>query len=191
MKQKMYKILILLLFLHFSAWGHAHIFIDYKLHAIATAEGLQGIYVNWTFDRMFASFIKKEFDIDKNGKLSKEEQQEIYKKSFLEWKKDDYFGVIKLNNKKVVFPTTQKFSARLAKQGDVVEYTFYIPLNIKAGDTKTRCSFHFIDPVIYVDFSSSEKDITVNNKAKETIHFEKAFEKDGFTNQAVFTIEKK
>ncbi len=188
---KLYQATLILLFFHFAVWSHAHIFVDYKLHAIATSEGLQGIYVNWTFDRMFASFIKEEFDKDKDNKLSKEEQKHVYEKSFRDWKRGDYFGVLKLNDKKVVFPTAQKFSARLTKEGDVVEYTFYIPLNIKANEREMHCTLHFIDPVIYIDFSATDKDLTLKNKSPETITVTKSLKKVGYTKQATFSFVKK
>jgi len=47
------------------------------VHAAFDDSTLTGVHINWSFDRMFSSFIRKEFDVDKNWELSKEEQKSI------------------------------------------------------------------------------------------------------------------
>ncbi len=190
MRVMMQKIFLLIFLFYISAWSHAHIFVDYKLHAVVSEKGLEGIYVNWIFDKMFASFIKGEFDVNKDNKLSKDEQLQVYKKSFKEWKIGDYFGILKLNGQKMVFPVAQKFSARLDNAKDVVEYTYYIPLNIKASEEVNSCSLHFVDPELYIDFAITDKDISLKNKASEFISVESSLKKLDYTNQTIFSLKK-
>lgn len=183
--------LLFLLLLKSVAWSHAHIFIDYKLHAIVNESGITGVYVNWTFDNMFAAFIKEEFDLNGDNKLSKEEQLQVYEKSFKDWKRGDYFIVLKEGEEKIPVPTAQKFSARLTEQGNSVEYTFFIPLDIKAADAEKSLHVLFIDPEIYIDFATSKELISVANKAKESIEVTTMVGKVDFSSITTYSIKRK
>ncbi len=183
--------LLFLILLKTAAMSHAHIFVDYKLHAIVNESGISGVYVNWTFDPMFAAMVKEDFDLDQNNKLSKEEQMQVYEKSFKEWKQGDYFIVLKENEEKIAVPIAEKFSARLTQQGNAVEYSFFIPLDIKAGDTKKDLHILFIDPVIYVDFATTKESITVANKAKESIEVSTMVGKVDFSSITTYSITRK
>lgn len=183
--------LLFLILLKSVAWSHAHIFVDYKLHAIVNESGISGVYVNWTFDPMFAAMVKEDFDVNNDNKLSKEEQLQVYEKSFKEWKRGDYFIVLKKNEEKIPVPTAEKFSSRLTQQGNAVEYTFFIPLDIEVTDTKTDLHILFIDPVIYVDFATTKESITVANKAKESIEVSTMVGKVDFSSITTYSIQRK
>lgn len=185
------RVFLLLFFLPLMLWAHAHIFIDYQVHGIANEKGLQGVYVNWSFDRMFTAMVTKDFDKNEDWKLSKEEQKDLYNRSFLQWKEQDFFAILKLNGKKLKLPKVQKFSARLNKKKEIVEYTFYIPLNIPATDKKQTVSLHFLDEVIYIDFNSAVGNQTVKNKAPDIIELTKEFKEVKYTKQMRYTFSKK
>ncbi len=160
------KSLVVLLFIVQVCFSHAHVFIDYKVHACVNENGLEGVYVNWTFDRMFTQFIQKEFDLNKDNKLSKEEQVAIFKKFNSDYGKTDYFTVIKVDGKNYSIPKPTNFSARLLKDKGMVAYTFFLPLKLKATNKKTDVQLYFFDPVIYVAFTVMPKDVTIQNKSK-------------------------
>ena len=147
-------------------FGHAHVFIDYKVHACVTENGLEGVYVNWTFDRMFTQFIQKEFDKNNDKKLSKEEQVAVFKKFNSDYAKVDYFAVIKVDGKNYSVPKPKNFSARLINDKGVVAYTFYLPLKLDAKKKETDVQVYFFDPVIYVAFTVMAKDVSIQNKSK-------------------------
>ena len=147
-------------------FDHAHVFIDYKVHACVTEKGLEGVYVNWTFDRMFTQFIQKEFDKNNDKKLSKEEQLAVFKKFNGDYAKVDYFAVIKVDGKNYSVPKPKNFSARLINDKDVVAYTFYLPLKLDATKKETDVQVYFFDPVIYVAFTVMAKDVSIQNKSK-------------------------
>ncbi len=163
---KLIKALFLLYCAVHICFGHAHVFIDYKVHACITENGLEGVYVNWTFDRMYTQFIKKEFDKNKDNKLSKEEQAAVFKKFNKDYGKIDYFAVIKVNGKNYSVPKPKNFSARLVNDKGVVAYTFYLPLKLDATKKETDVQVYFFDPVIYVAFTVMAKDVSIQNKSK-------------------------
>lgn len=187
----MSKAVFLLCLFPILLWAHAHVFIDYQVHGIANEKGLQGVYVNWSFDRMFTTFVTKEFDEDSDGKLSKEEQNVIYKNSFLKWKEEDFYSVLKLNGKRLNLPTPQKFSARINQKKGVVEYTFYLPLNIAATKNEQEFTIHFLDKVIYVDFASAAEKITMKNKKPDAISLRKEFKEVKYKKMAYFIFSQK
>lgn len=147
-------------------FGHAHVFIDYKVHACINDKGLEGVYVNWTFDQMYTQFIQKEFDKDKDGKLSKEEQVAVFKKFNNDYGKADYFAVIKVDGKNYSVPKPTNFSARLINDKGVVAFSFYLPLKLDATQKPMDVQVYFFDPVIYVSFTVMQKDVSIQNKTK-------------------------
>ncbi len=160
------KFLGVLFFIVHLCFGHAHVFIDYKVHACINESGLEGVYVNWTFDRMYTQFIKKEFDTNKDNELNKEEQAAIFKKFNSDYAKTDYFTVIKVDGKNYSIPKPTNFSARMIKDKGMVAYTFFLPLKLNAPKKKMDVQVYFFDPVIYVAFTIMPKDITIQNKSK-------------------------
>ncbi len=169
-------------------FGHAHIFIDYKVHACVDANGLDGVFVNWTFDRMFTQFIQKEFDKNNDQKLNKEEQKAIYQKFCADYEKNEFFTVIKVNGKKYSVPKPIKFSARIMKEHETVAYTFFLPLKLKATKKKTDVQVYFFDPVIYVAFTVMPKDVSIQNKA-QNIQASIRLKKVKYTNCPTISIK--
>lgn len=148
-------------------FGHAHIFIDYKIHACVSDKGLDGVFVNWSFDRMFTQFIQKEFDLDQNGKLDKNEQKKVYETNFKSYKDNNYFAVIEVDGQNYSIPEPKNFSARIDKAKGVVNYSFYLPMQIKPGKKNKNVRIRFFDPVIYVAFTIIKKDISIQNKSQK------------------------
>ena len=178
---KLTKILFFIHCIVLICFGHAHVFIDYKVHACINESGLEGIYVNWTFDQMYTQFIKKEFDKNKDEKLSKDEQVAVFKKFNKDYAKVDYFTVIKVDGKSYSIPKPTNFSARLIKDKGVVAYTFYLPLKLNAAKKKMDVQVYFFDPVIYVAFTVMPKDVSIQNKTK-TIEASINLKKVKYTN---------
>lgn len=147
-------------------FGHAHVFIDYQVHACINEQGLEGVFINWTFDRMFTQFIQKEFDKNNDQKLDKNEQAAIFKKFNLDYGKIDYFTVIKVDGKNYSIPKPTRFSARMIKNVGKVAYTFFLPLKLDAAKKETKVQLSFFDPVIYVAFTIMPKDVSLQNKSK-------------------------
>lgn len=154
------------LFLVSMCFSHAHIFVDYKIHACISDNGLDGVFVNWTFDRMYTEFLQAEYDLNNNGNLEKDEQKNVFLNSFKECQRTHYFAVVEVDGKNYSIPEPTDFSAKLLKDEECMSYTFYLPLKIKAEKTKKRIDIHFFDPVIYVSYTIMKEDISIVNKSK-------------------------
>jgi ABC-type uncharacterized transport system substrate-binding protein len=142
--------------------AHAHIFIDYTVQAVFEEETLKGVRASWTFDRMFSAFIIKQFDKDKNGRLSKKESDQVFHQSFQNLKSKHYFTYVRVNGEKRPTPRIREFRARIVGNSDVVRYTFFLPLSVHATPENTSVSVFFFDPVIYVSFTVTKKDVGVS-----------------------------
>ncbi len=178
---------LLILGIQFS-FGHAHVFIDYQVHACVNEDGLEGVFVNWTFDRMFTQFIQKEFDKNADGKLDKNEQAAVFKKFNTDYAKIDYFTVIKVDGKNYSIPKPTKFSARMVKDIGKVAYTFFLPLKLDAVKKETEVQVSFFDPVIYVAFTIMPKDVSIQNKSKN-IEASISLKQVKHTNCPIITIK--
>ncbi|MBN1129931.1 MAG: DUF1007 family protein [Chitinispirillaceae bacterium] len=161
------RLLVFIPFLAALCYGHAHIFIEYKVHFCVDDSGLKGVFVNWTFDRMFTAFIKKEYDVDKNNELNKNEQAALFTTAFKSLEKNDYFVVMSVNGRNLPVPEPQRFSARIIKETDMASYTFYLPLDIPSTEEAQSFEIYFFDPVIYVAFTTFEKDLGLQNLSKK------------------------
>ncbi len=122
--------------------------------------------MNWTFDRIFTQVIQKEFDIDKDNKLNKKEQLAVFDKFNSDYAKYNYHLVIKIGGKNYSIPKPTNFSARFIPNKDVVAYTFFLPLNLKAENKESEVQVYFFDPVIFVSFTILPKDISIQNKSQ-------------------------
>jgi ABC-type uncharacterized transport system substrate-binding protein len=180
---------VAVLLLQWAAHGHAHVFIDYTLHARFTDSSLAGVEVVWTFDRMFAAFIRKEFDRDKDGAFSADEQELIRSGAFGNLAKNSYFAVLSLDGKKLPVPAPQEFTATLDEKAGVVSYGFFLPLNVKAEHTKHELTAYFYDPVIYVAFTVFQKGVGVS-AASEHINADVKLRRVKYTNRPTVCFQK-
>jgi len=183
-----YSSVLLLYVFAQTIFGHAHIFIDYKVHACINDEGLDGVFVNWTFDAMFTQFVQKEFDKDNDKKLNKDEQAAIFNKFTNDHKKVDYFAVIKVDGKNYSVPAPANFSARILPENNLVSYTFFLPLKLKASGKPMEVQVYFFDAVIYVSFTIMPKDVSIQNKSKN-IDASISLEKGKFSNIPTISLK--
>jgi len=142
--------------------AHAHIFIDYTVTAEFDANGLKGMRAVWAFDRMFSSFIIKQFDRNNDRSFSKEEISAIRNNAFHALAKDAYFAHVSHNKKNLPVPQPADFSAKIIGNNDIVQYSFFIPLAVAADGKEQEVSLFFFDPVIYVSFTITKKDVSVS-----------------------------
>jgi ABC-type uncharacterized transport system substrate-binding protein len=169
--------------------AHAHIFIDYTVTARFDQEQLTGFTATWTFDRMFSAFIIKQFDVDKDGKLSSNESRRVFAESFQNLKSKHYFTYLRVNGKKQPTPGITNFRAQITGDGDMVRYTFFLPVSVEADTKENSVSLFFFDPVIYVSFTVTKKDVGVTSPSHIDATVDIARVK--FTNRPTVRFKKK
>lgn len=96
---------------------------------------------------MFTSIICEDYDLDKNGKLSKSEAKKIEKEAFSNLKNFDFYTYIFVDG--VRLPTKyQNFSVRLSEEKAV--YCFTVPFKLPKSK-KFTIQFACYDPTIFTD----------------------------------------
>ena len=181
--------IIMLVVLPSRLRAHAHIFIDYTIQAVFDEGQLQGFRATWTFDRMFSAFIVKQFDSDKNGKFDDKETANVYRNSFMNLKKNNFFTYVKIDHDDVPVPIPTGFECELLTDEEVIRYAFFLPIPVDVGTDKRRVSVFFFDPVIYVSFTVMKDDVTVSN-SDPTLETDAGLRRIKYTNRPTFTFRK-
>ena len=170
-------------------FAHAHVFIDYKVHAVFDEDGLEGVFINWSFDRMFSAFIKNEFDTDNTNELNEEQQRKVKEGAFHNLRGDLYFANILVNGEEVAIPDPEQFTARL--DNNVAEYTFFFPLSLEATSETQEVEIYFYDPVIFVAYTLHDRGLSIQNKAEDQIEASMERKQRRYISRAIINFSRK
>lgn len=108
--------------------AHPHVFVDCQLTFIFNDKGLEGFRQDWIFDEMFGAMVLGEHDLNRDQKISAEEQKSIYNGAFINLKNFDYFTHINIDGKNVEVNEARDFKT-FVKEG-FLHYDFFIPCKI-------------------------------------------------------------
>ncbi len=183
------KFLFLISLLPSIIFAHAHVFIDYEVHVTFDDNGLEGISINWAFDRMFSAFIKNEYNTDNTNELSEEQQRNIKAGAFDNLKGDRYFANILVNGKNIAIPEPKQFSARL--HDNAAQYAFFFPLAIEATTENKEVEIYFYDPEIFVAYTLDESDLSIDNKAENKIQASIELRRQRYISRAIINFSRK
>ncbi|MFC1754274.1 DUF1007 family protein [Thermoproteota archaeon] len=137
------------------AYGHPHVFIEGAITAQFNAQGLEGFYINWLFDEMFSSSIYMDYDKNKDKKFNEEEMNLIKEEAFSNLENYNYFTHISTSNEIIKLNKVEQF--KVTSKGTKVEYSFFIPCLIQAGDVSKKLSIGMYDESYFVDIAYKEK----------------------------------
>ena len=130
--------------------AHPHVFIDYAVMLVVSADRVTGVRLTWTFDELFSGFIVQEFDKDRNGALSPAEVQRIEATHLAELQKAAYYTTLNVNGKPGPSPVAREFRATAVK--GIVSYEFTLPLALPLAST-TAMEILIDDPVYYIAYN--------------------------------------
>lgn len=179
-------VLMIVLFTIGKIFGHSHLFIDYKTHALVDSSGLKGFYIDWKFDEMFSAVLIEEYDLDGNGSFSKAEQASLMQSAFKKTAEADYYVSIVVDGKKIKIPRASKFSARMDSKREVVNYTFFLPVPLAITKKRTvQC--YFVDETIFISYDIKAGDVTHKSKSTKFTVSQKMVT-DDYLKKAVYEI---
>lgn len=113
------------------AQAHPHVFIATAIEVDLDDDGIAGFWHYWSFDEYFSAWILEEFDVDRNGVLSSQEQQAIYTNTFEGLKQEGYFTRVLKGAENIPVQQIENFTVEV-QDGSVV-YSFFMPLAIRIG----------------------------------------------------------
>ena len=141
-----------------NADAHPHVFVDYAVLVRFGAGGVESVEVTWTFDEFTSALLLRQFDKDRDGKLSPDEVRQIERGHFKETQESQYFLSVRLNGAALPIASARDFSARVANGR--VSYVFTVPLaspTTMAEGAGGRLELMADDPTIYTAFELSSQ----------------------------------
>lgn len=147
--------------------AHPHVFINAQVQVVFDENGLKGLKINWIYDPNFSYQIISDCDMDFDDSFSEDEIKDVYKYYFEQLEKYNYFIKIKLGSKEIKNIEIQDFKASIDPEDEVVEYNFFIPLNIEYNESGETLEIDFADPTLYTAFTCPQSKIYIKGyKAK-------------------------
>ena len=132
-----------------KGYTHPHTFIDSTIECEFDSSGLKGFWINWTFDQMFTAQLIMDYDLDRNGSLSKEEVLDIKENAFSNLINFNYFTYITENKNTFRPMEVRSFSASI--KGKDIFYRFFIPYTSIAADNGNRVIIAVYDDTFFCD----------------------------------------
>ena len=138
-----------------TADAHPHVFVDYAVLVRFGAGGVESVEITWTFDEFTSALILRQFDKDRDGKLSPDEVRQVERGHFAETRESQYFLSLRLNGAALPIASARDFSARVVNGR--VSYVFTVPMATPAiaGGAAGRLELMADDPTIYTAFDLS------------------------------------
>lgn len=137
-------------------FSHPHVFVDSSVTAVFDDEGLAGIRQVWIFDEMFSAIIIKNCDRNLDGKFSKKEKTKVIRENFSRLGSYNYFNQIEIDGKEVIIKSVKNADTTITDNN--VLFSFFIPLNAKAGDKFKNVTISINDIEYYCDYTPVTED---------------------------------
>lgn len=110
--------------------AHPHLFVKPEAEVLISDDVVEGIRVQWEWDKWWSEDVKRECDVDKNGAFEGKEVDLIYNDFFVDIKDYNYFTSISIDGKKQRIKTIKDFGATIKNTG-LVEYAFTFDLGCR------------------------------------------------------------
>lgn len=150
-----------------KSYAHPHVFINATIKAVFDENGLKGLQINWIYDPNYSYQIISDCDMDMDDNFTEEEIKDVYKYYFEQLEQYNYFIEIKIGKKNIKIDKVEDFSASIDTEDEVVEYNFFIPLDVKYTNDGQTLEVKFADPTYYTAFTCPQSQIYIKGyKAK-------------------------
>jgi len=137
----------------FLAEAHPHVWVTAKSELVYSPDGkLTAIRHAWTFDDMFSAFAAQGLDKNGDGKLSREELQDLAKENVESLKEFAYFTASKKGEKALEFDDPTEYWLESDDKGLL---TLHFTLPVKSGPTGS-VAIDIYDPTYFVSFALAE-----------------------------------
>lgn len=139
-----------------AALAHPHVWIDAVTTFVFKGDSVVGVRFFWRFDELFSSYVIGEFDRDRNGVLSGEEQRAVKAGAFDNLKEHGYFAHVDVDGRRVRGTAVGDFNAVIRKGRVAYQFTLVLPAPVDAR--RQRLTVGVYDETYYVDVGLDEHD---------------------------------
>jgi ABC-type uncharacterized transport system substrate-binding protein len=116
---------------------------------------MQGFWIEWGFDEVFSGTIGLDYDRNRDGQLSPQEQELIRRNAFANLSNYHYFTTVHRGGSQWKADRVESFSARL--EDDRLYYRFFVPYSIDLSDGSAKASVVIFDHTFYSDIAYVEE----------------------------------
>jgi ABC-type uncharacterized transport system substrate-binding protein len=129
--------------------AHPHSGIDIKMEPVTENGMLEGVRVEWVFDRLeYAREMLEDYDLDSDQVLDTTEVERLRVLAFENAKDFSYFLYLSLGNDLIETPPAKNFDAKLSTEH--IYYSFYLPYRldyeVSPQDRIKHITFSLKDP---------------------------------------------
>jgi ABC-type uncharacterized transport system substrate-binding protein len=132
-----------------GALAHPHVFMDTRIEAAYSNEGLRGFWITWRFDKVFTAGILMDFDSDKNERLDPGEVAVVEDRAFSNLVNYNYFVYIRSSKGTFRPSNVQDFTAYM--EGGRVHYRFFVPYPLPIGEGEIKVNVAVYDDTFFCD----------------------------------------
>ena len=144
--------------------AHPHVFITNAMTFVFSGELVTGLRQQWAFDEIFSSTIIADFDRNGDGIFDAAEIAAIKNDAFANLKDYGYFTHLLLDGQVWTASEIREFS--VAREGDQVVYSFFVPLPTPIDPRKTDLRAEVYDAEYYVEITlDTARSATVEGEA--------------------------
>jgi ABC-type uncharacterized transport system substrate-binding protein len=106
-------------------WAHPHVFMDTVVDVVGSGRRLEGVRIQWTFDKIFTATVLLDFDRNKDGALSPAEVTGVEQGAFSNLRNYHYFTFIITKDDRHEPVDVEQFNATVVDGR--LRYTFFVP----------------------------------------------------------------
>ncbi len=135
--------------------AHPHIWIDAVATLVFADQKLTEVRIQWTFDELFSSALRDQFDPNKTGKFDGQALANLKADAANGLKEFNWFTHLKIGGKEVTVAEGKDFSAAI--EGDRVVYRFTVPVTPPADPAATQVTLSLYDQSFYIDVALAKE----------------------------------
>jgi ABC-type uncharacterized transport system substrate-binding protein len=122
----------LLLLATAEGYSHPHLFMDCTIILKCENNGVQGFYLEWSFDKVFTAMVVQAYDANSDGTFDARETREVYENAFINLENYHYFTYVTQNGRRWSPQSVTEFTCRLSEEALV--YRFFVPRIISVDE---------------------------------------------------------
>jgi len=135
--------------------AHPHIWIDAVATLVFAESKLTEVRIQWTFDEMFSSALREQFDPNKTGGFSGQALANLKADANRGLKEFNWFTNLKIGGKELTVAEGKDFSAAI--EGDRVVYRFTVPVAPPVDPATTPVTLSLYDQSFYIDVALAKE----------------------------------
>ena len=152
--------------------AHPHMWIRGNMEPVLGRRGLTAVHVIWDIDELTSSGIILDYDLDKNGVLSRSEVSALRAGAFEHLSQYEYYLMVEVGNLLATPGRANDFDARIEDGRLIYDFTIPLDITIRWEDLPDVLIF-FFDKTYFIDFRPENITDTTVSRGRTQVAFSK------------------